>query len=98
MNGIFQQPGASRAAAICMALIGALIVAGIAHAEDYYKSYEVSNRANVHVETSRGFAAKSTAVVRRFQSTREMDAFASSSLESPRGRWPGKPPLRPQKI
>jgi DUF4097 and DUF4098 domain-containing protein YvlB len=41
-------------AGICLALLGSALLATSVHAEDYVKSYSVSNRADVHVNTNDG--------------------------------------------
>jgi hypothetical protein len=54
------QVTASRFAAICMAVLSAAALANAVHAEDYAKSYSVSKRANVRVDTNDGSVSITT--------------------------------------
>jgi hypothetical protein len=49
-----------RSAGICMALLATGPFAATVHAEDYAKSFSVSNRAKVHVETNDGSVSVTT--------------------------------------
>jgi hypothetical protein len=49
-----------RSASICVALLAAGPLAATVHAEDYAKSFSVSNRANVHVDTNDGSVTVTT--------------------------------------
>src|SRR5271165_6123121 len=51
---LYKQLSASRLAGICMTLLGTVALAHTVRAEDYTKSYSVSNRANLRVDTSDG--------------------------------------------
>jgi DUF4097 and DUF4098 domain-containing protein YvlB len=54
MNHVYGKIINHRAAAVCIALFGSALLATSVHAEDYLKSYSISNRANVHVNTNDG--------------------------------------------
>jgi hypothetical protein len=56
----FKQHTARRSASICAALLSTAVLAGTAHAEDYTKSFVVSNRANVHIDTNDGSVSITT--------------------------------------
>jgi DUF4097 and DUF4098 domain-containing protein YvlB len=56
----FKQLTARRSASICMALLGTAALAGAVRAEDYTKTFVVSNRANVRVETNDGSVSITT--------------------------------------
>jgi hypothetical protein len=60
MRALFKQLVASRSASICLVLLSTAALASTAHAGDYAKSYSVSNRANVHVETNDGSVSITT--------------------------------------
>jgi len=50
----------ARSAGICVALLSAAAFANAVHAEEYAKSYSVSNRANVRVDTNDGSVSITT--------------------------------------
>jgi Putative adhesin len=60
MKLLFKHLIASRWASICMALLSTAAFANTVYAEDYAKSYSVSNRAIVHVETNDGSVSITT--------------------------------------
>jgi DUF4097 and DUF4098 domain-containing protein YvlB len=54
MTSLCRQIIVHRAASLCLALLATGLFAAGARAEDYAKSFSVSNRANVHVDTNDG--------------------------------------------
>jgi hypothetical protein len=54
MTSLLKQMIAPRSASICMALLAAGSLAAAVHAEDYAQSFNVANRAKVHVDTNDG--------------------------------------------
>jgi hypothetical protein len=54
MNYLYKIITNHPSAGICIALFGSALLATSVHAEDYVKSYSISNRANVHVSTNDG--------------------------------------------
>src|SRR5450432_289199 len=54
MTPLYKHTNFHRSALICMALLSTGLFAAGAHADDYTKTYTVSNRANVHVDTDDG--------------------------------------------
>jgi Putative adhesin len=60
MTPLNKQVIVDRPATVCLALLAMALFAAGAHAEDYVKSFSVSNRANVHVDTNDGSVRIST--------------------------------------
>jgi hypothetical protein len=60
MTILFKQLTAGRSASICMALLGTAAFASMVHAEDFNKSFVISNRAIVHVDTNDGSVSVTT--------------------------------------
>jgi hypothetical protein len=54
MTPLYQQTMVRRSAILCLAVLATGPFAAGAHAEDYTKTFSVSNRANVHVDTNDG--------------------------------------------
>jgi len=54
MTPLYKQMIAPRSASICMAFLAAGSFAAAVHAEDYAQSFNVANRAKVHVDTNDG--------------------------------------------
>jgi DUF4097 and DUF4098 domain-containing protein YvlB len=54
MIPLYERIIAGRSAGICTAFLATALLATNVHAEDYVKSYSISNRANVHVNTNDG--------------------------------------------
>jgi Putative adhesin len=60
MTILFKQFTARRSASICMALLSTAAFAGVVHAEDFNKSFVISNRAIVRVDTNDGSVSITT--------------------------------------
>src|SRR5450631_643094 len=60
MTHLYRRVAAHRTACMCMVFLGTVTFGAIVHAEDYAKSFNVSNRAHVRVVTNDGSVSIST--------------------------------------
>jgi DUF4097 and DUF4098 domain-containing protein YvlB len=67
MIPLYRQIIVHRSAGLCLALLATGPFAAAAHAEDYAKTFSVSNRANVHVDTNDGSVRITTGTAREVE-------------------------------